>query len=216
MISLRYHRLEPFGDSGAVRRRYMRIRRRPPPVEQRAGSPLVGGVPLGRAPAGPTAVHVGSPRRGLFEIGATDATGAGFLNYPLPETRGDVRAAGEDGGAGGRRRRSDLDATGVVFEERLRAATADLLIPLVSLPGAGVRLGDFLRTRFVELVVHADDIAASTRGRRYPEFPKLACERAESVVAETMAIDGERSGARSVLTAARPGRVGAREVADDA
>ena len=56
---------------------------------------------------------------------------------------------------------ADLEATGEGLAQCLRDSTTDFVIPLASFPGAGVRLDDFLRTRFVEITVHADDVAAS-------------------------------------------------------
>jgi hypothetical protein len=98
---------------------------------------------------------------------------------------------------------ADLEATGEQLAPRLHGVNADLVIPLASIPGKGVRVDDFLRTRFVELTVHGDDIAESV-GLDTPEFPGMAWTLAGAVISETTSNDGE--GAAFVLAATRPGR----------
>ena len=98
---------------------------------------------------------------------------------------------------------ADLEATGEGLARCLRESTTDLVVPLASLPGAGVRLDDFLRTRFVEITVHADDVAASV-GLGCPDFPATAWALAAEVLSETSGRQG--AGARFVLTTSRPDR----------
>lgn len=99
---------------------------------------------------------------------------------------------------------ADLRAVGETLAPSLSGARADRVIPLASVPGAGVRLDDFLRTRFVEIIVHADDVAVSV-GIDCPTFPALAWTIAAGVVSETTTDVG--GGAEFVLAASRPGRV---------
>jgi Mycothiol maleylpyruvate isomerase N-terminal domain len=108
---------------------------------------------------------------------------------------------------------TDLKATADTLAQRLRDARPEVAVPLASIPGAGVRLDDFLRTRFIEITVHADDIASSV-GLRSPDFPSIAWTLAASAVAEATNLDGSDS--RFVLTTSRPGRTAPDDRTDDA
>lgn len=106
-------------------------------------------------------------------------------------TRGPVRLA------------ADLEVAGEQLAQRLQSVRSDLTIPLASVPGKGVRLDDFLRTRFVEITVHGDDIAVSVE-LDTPGFPSMAWALAATVISETTSNEGE--GAKFVLAASRSGR----------
>lgn len=56
---------------------------------------------------------------------------------------------------------ASFDTTKDRLRERLADADGSLIVPLASIPGAGVWLQDFVRTRIVELVVHTDDLNVS-------------------------------------------------------
>jgi len=72
----------------------------------------------------------------------------------------------------------------------LRAVPAGLAVPLRSRPGSGVGVEDFLRTRFVEVVVHANDLASGA-GLPRPRFSELARAVVADVLAEASAgVDG--------------------------
>lgn len=79
---------------------------------------------------------------------------------------------------------AELDAAGRDLDRCFRDASSDRAVPLASVAGSAVRLDDFLRTRFVEILVHADDIALSV-GLPCPAFPLVAAQLAESVIEET-------------------------------
>ncbi|MBI2703935.1 MAG: hypothetical protein HYX32_01395 [Actinobacteria bacterium] len=64
-------------------------------------------------------------------------------------------------------------------------------------------MDDFLKTRFVEIIIHADDIAVSV-GLDTPDFPATAWAAAAAVVSDTTTNEGE--GAEFVLASSRPGR----------
>lgn len=98
---------------------------------------------------------------------------------------------------------AELDRTSGTLISELRSARRDRPIPLASMPGAGVPLEDFTRTRFVEILVHADDIAASA-GIACPRFSPTAWLIAASVVSETSGVSG--AGPQYVLQTCRPGR----------
>lgn len=98
---------------------------------------------------------------------------------------------------------SALESVGEQLTANLRTATSDVVIPLASVPGGGVDLRDFLQTRFVEIVVHADDIAVSV-GLDTPSFPAAAWAVAAAVVSDTTSTEGADAG--FVLAASRPGR----------
>jgi hypothetical protein len=104
---------------------------------------------------------------------------------------------------GPNRVRADLDDVRRELVHQLCVESRDRTIPLASVPRVGVALGDYLRTRFVEITVHADDIASSA-GLRCPTFPEAAWALAESVVAETTGVSG--TGAGHVIGMWRPGR----------
>ena len=77
----------------------------------------------------------------------------------------------------------DLEACASALERLLEGAAPECLIALASVKGnAAVRLDDFLRTRFVEITVHADDIASSV-GVATPDFPAVAWELTIGVLA---------------------------------
>jgi hypothetical protein len=109
-------------------------------------------------------------------------------------------SAAEDGPhAVAARLASTTDALSAALNERRR----DRLFPLASVPGSAVRLDDFLRTRFVEIIVHADDIAVSA-GVPTPAFPRVAWQLAFSVLADAAAERDNRLGLMRTLT--RPDR----------
>jgi uncharacterized protein (TIGR03083 family) len=64
----------------------------------------------------------------------------------------------------------------------IRAVPAGLAVPLRSSPRSGVGVEDFLRTRFVEVVVHANDLASGA-GLPRPRFSEFA----RAVVADVLA-----------------------------
>lgn len=92
-------------------------------------------------------------------------------------------------------------AVGRTLGPTLRSTQSDFAVPLASLPGRGVRLDDFLRTRFVEVVVHADDVASGA-GIPRPNFSEQAGVLAASVVNEISA--GQGSTVAYVVARARP------------
>lgn len=98
---------------------------------------------------------------------------------------------------------ADLELVAEQLGHTLRDATSDLAVPLASIPGKGVCLVDYLRTRFVEITVHGDDIAVSIE-LVVPAFPPMAWALAAGVISETTSTEGE--GAEMVLAATRPGR----------
>lgn len=98
---------------------------------------------------------------------------------------------------------ADLAAIGVQIGRCLRRTRRDFVIPLASVVGAGVRLDDFLRTRFVEITVHADDVGAST-GVPRPDFAPPAWTLAAGVLTEIAGVRGDD--ADFVLAFSRPGR----------
>lgn len=58
----------------------------------------------------------------------------------------------------------------------LTAAAADRAVPVVRVAGGQVALQDYLRTRVLELVVHADDVASSVPGLLVADPPPAAIE----------------------------------------
>ncbi len=98
---------------------------------------------------------------------------------------------------------NDLEVVGDQLVHTLKHTTSQIAIPLNSLPGKGVNLTDFLRTRFVEITVHGDDIAVST-DLDTPDFPATAWTIAASVISEQIATNADN--AATVLAATRPGR----------
>jgi hypothetical protein len=58
----------------------------------------------------------------------------------------------------------------------LTAATADRAVPVVRVAGGQVSLQDYLRTRVLEVVVHADDVACSVPGLLVADPPAAAIE----------------------------------------
>lgn len=150
---------------------------------------------------------VGLERR--IESGGAPVTTIPYVSWYAPALSsggghaGLIEAGEEVAARGPAKVAAELQATGARLERRIRTASCDLVIPLASVPGAGVRLDDFLRTRFVEITVHADDIASSV-GLPCPGFPPAAWALAAGVVSEAMQVEG--SGAAFVLDATRPGR----------
>lgn len=87
----------------------------------------------------------------------------------------------------------------------LAAASPDRLIPGAILTGTALRLGDYLRTRCVELVVHLDDLAVSV-GLTVPEpDPGSAAVGVELLVELCRARSGDADVVRAL---ARPNRAG--------
>jgi hypothetical protein len=58
----------------------------------------------------------------------------------------------------------------------LSAAKADRAVPVVRVAGGQVFLQDYLRTRVLEVVVHADDVACSVRGLLVDDPPPAAID----------------------------------------
>jgi hypothetical protein len=58
----------------------------------------------------------------------------------------------------------------------LSAAAADRAVPVVRVAGGRVSLEDYLRTRVLEVLVHADDVACSVPGLLVPDPPPSAIE----------------------------------------
>jgi mycothiol maleylpyruvate isomerase-like protein len=58
----------------------------------------------------------------------------------------------------------------------LSAARADRAVPVVRVAGGQVSLQDYLRTRVLEVVVHADDVACSVPGLLVADPPPAAIE----------------------------------------
>ncbi len=98
---------------------------------------------------------------------------------------------------------NDLEVVGDQLAQTLKHTTSQVTIPLNSLPGKGVNLTDFLRTRFVEITVHGDDIAVSV-DLDTPDFPATAWTIAASVISEQPPTNADD--AAVVLAATRPGR----------
>ncbi len=79
----------------------------------------------------------------------------------------------------------------------LGTASPDRVIPSIVMPGVGMRLDGYLRTRCVEFVVHTLDLAAST-GRTAPE---PAPEVGDAVVGTLVELCRARAGDAAVVTA---------------
>ena len=164
---------------------------------------------------GGIAGHVLSLAEGLQARLQTDPPAVDVIPYQewyagavLPKTEGTLHTrlidVGEQLAARGPGHvRAQLAEVGKALRHLLQVAPADRAIPLASLPGAGVRLDDFVRTRFVEVLVHADDIAASAE-LACPKFSAAAWMLAGSVVAETSGVVGD--GPQFVLRTCRPER----------
>ena len=56
----------------------------------------------------------------------------------------------------------------------LASASADRAVPVIRVPGGRVSLQDYLRTRVLEVVVHADDVASSVPGLIVADPPPAA------------------------------------------
>ncbi len=121
--------------------------------------------------------------------GAEVVDAAGYLLTALPDTARDsdintqVLARAEAGGRDG--------ADGV--RQRAAAALSDLRRDLPGTPadhvlavlgGTAIQLDDYLATRIVELVVHADDLAVSVDGIGPPALPNAGEAVAVRVLAE--------------------------------
>jgi hypothetical protein len=169
--------------------------------------------------AGGIAGHVLSLIEGLqgrLEAGAVEVRPISQADWYRSALAGGARhdaliavgeALAEDGPAAlAARLRSAADA----LVHALRHAPRDQLVPLASIPGAGVRLDEFVMTRFVEITVHADDIATVV-GLPSPTFRALAWELGAQVMADVSGTAGEvaqrvgaRSAADTVRAASRP------------
>jgi hypothetical protein len=60
--------------------------------------------------------------------------------------------------------------------ESLANANADRAIPVVRVPGGQTQLGDYLRTRVLEIVVHGDDLVCSVDGLDAPDPPATSVD----------------------------------------
>jgi uncharacterized protein (TIGR03083 family) len=147
---------------------------------------------------------VGMEKR--IESGTRDADAIPYTQWyggALSGTAVDSRliSAGEELAAAGPK---EVAASFVKAKERLprflRRTPRDFVVPLASVPGSGVVLTDFVRTRFVEIAVHGNDIAVSV-GLPRPAFPPIAWTVAAEVVAETTRAHG--AGADFVITMSR-------------
>jgi hypothetical protein len=147
--------------------------------------------------------------------GTGDATidAAGYFERAL----GDEHPVTSSLHGGVRARSAELAGSGAVA---LRARAAELLahlherlpaaaegISLTVFGGLSMTLDDYLDTRFVELIVHLDDLAVSL-GVEMPQVPELAARRATAVLAD---LASRRHGLPAVLRAlARAERAPAR------
>jgi hypothetical protein len=132
-------------------------------------------------------------RAASFEPGAND----GPVHVAL-------RAAGEEQAASGPVALGErFDVLRTTLDLRLADAPAATRVPLVTMPGSASLLDPYLDTRCVELVVHADDVAASV-GVPAPVMPLLAYRRATAVLLE-LAV-GRAGPAEVVRAFARPER----------
>ncbi|MEO6627958.1 MAG: maleylpyruvate isomerase N-terminal domain-containing protein [Aquihabitans sp.] len=85
----------------------------------------------------------------------------------------------------------------------LPSLCAGRIVPSVTCPGAGMRADDYLRTRCVELLVHADDLASSIGVTPPSPDPRAA----SAAIHALLAICRERVGDLAVLRAlSRPDR----------
>jgi hypothetical protein len=66
----------------------------------------------------------------------------------------------------------------------LSTAPAGRAVPVIRVPGGQVPLGDYLRTRVLEVVVHGDDVVSSVPGLGVPDPPTAAVEVALAVCLE--------------------------------
>lgn len=97
---------------------------------------------------------------------------------------------------------TDLDALRAVLADVERRTPDAVFVPW---EGVALSTGDWLLSREVELVVHADDLAVSV-GLPTPHFP---AEVVADVLAAMTALSVERHGANAVVRAiARPQRAG--------
>jgi hypothetical protein len=144
-----------------------------------------------RIEAGPTDVR---------QIPYTEWYRSALLSSTTPHSRL-IRAGEQAAEAGPTNVAAELTTASERLVEQLHRTNEDFLIPLASIPGSGVPITDFVRTRLVEITVHGYDIASSV-GLRWPDFDPLAWKVASEVVAETTGLNG--SGATFVLDATRP------------
>jgi hypothetical protein len=115
-----------------------------------------------------------------------------------------LRAGGEELAASGPEALGErLDALRTELETRLSGAPPSTPVAVLTMPGSASRLDDYLDTRFVELVVHVDDVASSVDVAP-PVLPAEAYERC-LVVLQDLAM--RRAGPAEVVRAyARPER----------
>lgn len=124
-------------------------------------------------------------------------------HHPLTSAfHAQVRARGESRVDAGHDALTAAAAAALVW---LEAQQFDLDRPVSVLDGTAIRLGDYLDTRLVELVIHSDDLAVSV-GIEAPAFG----DRDWRVVSEVLAACARRrhSPRRLALASARPGRYG--------
>ncbi len=106
-----------------------------------------------------------------------------------------VRARGEEAGAGGPSAVSDqLDAARCALTRTLADTPADRRVAV--LDGVVLTVEQYLVTRLVELVVHLDDLAVSVDLDGPPELP---AEAVEQVIATLAVVAGRRAGPSAAL-----------------
>ena len=82
----------------------------------------------------------------------------------------------------------------------LGAASADRAVPVVRVAGGQVSLQEYLRTRVLEVVVHADDVACSVPGLLVPDPPRDAVEISLGVCLEMARVRGGDLGVLRAFT----------------
>jgi Mycothiol maleylpyruvate isomerase N-terminal domain len=93
-----------------------------------------------------------------------------------------LRAAGESDASAGHESMCDrFGAVAADLRAQLPLASADALVPMIRFDDTVAELDGYLVTRLVELIVHADDIAASA-GITAPELPADAYARATDLL----------------------------------
>lgn len=127
---------------------------------------------------------------------------AGYLLAALPDPGGDsdvdaqVLARAEAGGQDGADAVSQRAAAALDDLRRdLPAVPADHVLAVLG--GVAIRLDEYLATRIVELVVHADDLVASVERMRPPALPAAGEATAVRVLAE---VARRRTSTRAMVT----------------
>lgn len=114
------------------------------------------------APSDLRPIRLGNHYAGLKITEAEDA-------HPIHAVVRDMAEKAAEYGPGATRKR--LRSLMKRLEERLRVEESDRILDMRPTVRAAVRLEDFLRTRVIEFVVHADDLAVSV-GVDPPERPR--------------------------------------------